>query len=194
MLNGAKKKKKKKKKNQLLLPRFAGSEAFPTAAKPAAPPPATTIFSVAAPAGLPRGLGFGCARFSRTKTLPSRCSTNQQATGPKAGHVRLHPSACRSRRDARGSARCRRRRGPPRADLGNACSERRLRKTSRRAGPAAHRPRRHDQEASLRPRYRRCGNPSFRSGTLGSDWSAIRIILLVTTRFDDDQRYPMPVI
>ena len=40
---------------------------------------------------LPRGSGFGCFSFSRTKILPSRCSTVQHATGLKAGARKASP-------------------------------------------------------------------------------------------------------
>ena len=38
-----------------------------------------------------RGLGLDCARFSPTKIVPSRCSTDQQAIGLNAGARKASP-------------------------------------------------------------------------------------------------------
>ena len=66
-------------------------------------------------------------------------------------------------------------------------------KLLRRAGPAAHRPRRHDREAFLRPRHRAVEIHASDQGRSAQAGRPSRIILLVASRFDDDQRYPMPV-
>ena len=74
-----------------MLPWKSKRRSISAAAKPAAPPPTITILCGASPARLPRDSGFGCFRFSLTKILPSRCSTDQHATGLKAGARKASP-------------------------------------------------------------------------------------------------------
>ena len=73
-----------------MLPLYCSRRSISAAAKPAAPPPTITILSGALPLSL--GAGFaGAGRFSLTKTLPSRCSTDQQSIALRAGAASASP-------------------------------------------------------------------------------------------------------